>query len=47
VARKLTKKPELAAALEESAYYQRWGFVFSDIPTAKQVLPLLENLDLP
>ena len=46
VSRKLSLKPEIAAALQDSACFLRWGFLFSDIPSAKQVLPLLEKLDL-
>ncbi len=41
VARKLANDPLIAAALETSAYFADFGFVFRDIPTVGQVLPIL------
>lgn len=44
VDRKLTKDPEIAHRLETSACFQRFGFVFRDMPSPKAVLEKLETL---
>ncbi len=44
VTRKLAKKPEVAAMLEGSGYFEDWGFLFSEIPSVKQIAPLLDKL---
>ena len=44
VSRALLKDEELAARLEGSAYFQRWGFLFREMPTVGKVTPLLDRL---
>ena len=42
VSRKLVKKPALKSCLESSSYFKKNGFLFSVIPSPKQVLKLLQ-----
>ena len=46
VDRKLAKDPAVAARLEESSYFQKWGFLFRDMPSPKAILKLLKSLNL-
>ncbi len=45
VDRKLTKDEALKAALEASPYFQRWGFLFRDMPSPKPLLKLLNAVE--
>lgn len=44
VDRKLARNSSHGPALEASPYFQKWGFVFTDMPAARQLLPLLNAL---
>lgn len=44
VDRKLAKDPAVAAQLEGSDYFQKWGFLFRDMPSPKVVLKCLQPL---
>lgn len=44
VDRKLAKDPAVAAQLESSDYFQKWGFLFRDMPSPKVVLKCLQPL---
>ena len=44
VARRLTKDPLTADALDGSAYFERAGFLFRDIPTVNMIAPILDRL---
>ena len=46
VDRKLAKDPAIASRLEESPYFQKWGFLFRDMPSPKVVLKSLKSLGL-
>ena len=45
VDRKLSKDPAVAARLEDSAYFQTWGFLFRDMPSPKALLKCLAPLE--
>ena len=44
VSKELEKKPLIAEALERSAYFSDYGFTFRDVPTVRNLLPILESL---
>ncbi len=48
VSKELEKKPIIADALDESAYFSQFGFTFRDVPTMGALLPILNSLvDVP
>ncbi len=44
VSKELEKKPLIAEALEASAYFSQFGFIFRDVPTMRSLLPILNSL---
>ena len=44
VSKELEKKPLIAEALEASAYFSQFGFIFRDVPTIRTLLPILNSL---
>lgn len=44
VSKELEKKPIIADALVESAYFSQFGFTFRDVPTMGALLPILNSL---
>lgn len=44
VSKELEKKPLIAEALETSAYFSQFGFIFRDVPTMRSLLPILNSL---
>lgn len=47
VSRKLHKDPKIAKKLEKSAYFQSYGFLFSEIPSVRSVQKILKNIPIP
>lgn len=44
VSRKLAKKPELKKLLDQSAYFEKYGMLFSEIPVVKSIEKILKGL---
>ena len=44
VDRKLTRDEDVEAKLKKSKYFQKWGFLFSDMPTALMVEKILKKV---
>ena len=44
VSKALEKKPLIADALEASAYFSQFGFIFREVPTIRTLLPILKAL---
>ncbi|MXY99407.1 DUF790 family protein [Candidatus Poribacteria bacterium] len=44
VSKELEKKPLIAEALENSAYFSQFGFTFRDVPIMRTLLPILNSL---
>ena len=43
VSKELEKNPVIAEALETSAYFSQFGFIFRDVPTMRTLLPILNS----
>ena len=44
VSKELEKNPLIADALEASAYFSQFGFIFRDVPTMRSLLPILNSI---